>query len=37
MKQLSHVEENLKTAQVSPASWEQYSKLFQSEEPGGVP
>lgn len=36
MKQLSHVEENLKTAQVSPAPWEQYSKLFQSEEPSGV-
>jgi aryl-alcohol dehydrogenase-like predicted oxidoreductase len=32
MKQLDHVEENLKTAQVSPAPWEQYSKLFQSEE-----
>jgi aryl-alcohol dehydrogenase-like predicted oxidoreductase len=31
MKQLSHVEENLKTAQVPPAPWEQYSKLFQSE------
>jgi aryl-alcohol dehydrogenase-like predicted oxidoreductase len=30
MKQLSHVEENLKTARVAPASWEQYSKLFQS-------
>ncbi|HEY7318143.1 MAG TPA: aldo/keto reductase [Candidatus Binatia bacterium] len=37
MKQLSHVEENLKTAQVPPASWEQYSKLFQSEEPSGAP
>jgi aryl-alcohol dehydrogenase-like predicted oxidoreductase len=33
MKQISHVEENLKTAQVPPAPWEQYSKLFQSEEP----
>ena len=30
MKQLSHVDENLKTARVAPASWEQYSKLFQS-------
>lgn len=32
MKQLGHVEENLETARVTPASWEQYSKLFQSEE-----
>ncbi len=32
MKQIQHVEENLKTAQVSPASWEQYSKLFQAAE-----
>ena len=32
MKQLSHVEENLKTARVRPASWEQYSKLFQQQE-----
>jgi aryl-alcohol dehydrogenase-like predicted oxidoreductase len=31
MKQLSHVEENLKTACVAPAPWEQYSRLFQSE------
>jgi aryl-alcohol dehydrogenase-like predicted oxidoreductase len=31
MKQLGHVEENLKTASVAPAPWEQYSKLFQSE------
>lgn len=31
MKQLSHVEENLKTACIPPAPWEQYSKLFQSE------
>jgi aryl-alcohol dehydrogenase-like predicted oxidoreductase len=31
MKQLSHVEENLKTACVPPAPWEQYSKLFESE------
>ena len=30
MKQLSHVEENLNTARMAPASWEQYSKLFQS-------
>jgi aryl-alcohol dehydrogenase-like predicted oxidoreductase len=30
MKQLSHVEENLNTARVAPASWDQYSKLFQS-------
>jgi predicted aldo/keto reductase-like oxidoreductase len=29
MKQLAHVEENLKTARVPPASWEQYSKLFE--------
>ncbi|MGH7795423.1 MAG: aldo/keto reductase [Candidatus Binatia bacterium] len=28
MKQLAHVEENLKTARVPPAPWEQYSKLF---------
>jgi predicted aldo/keto reductase-like oxidoreductase len=33
MKQLPHVEENLKVAQTPPASWEQYSKLFQNEEP----
>ena len=31
MKQLNHVEENLKTACVAPAPWEQYSKLFQSQ------
>jgi aryl-alcohol dehydrogenase-like predicted oxidoreductase len=30
MKQIAHVDENLKTARVAPASWEQYSKLFQS-------
>jgi aryl-alcohol dehydrogenase-like predicted oxidoreductase len=30
MKQAEHVEENLKTARIAPASWEQYSKLFQS-------
>ncbi|HEX9788548.1 MAG TPA: aldo/keto reductase [Candidatus Binatia bacterium] len=29
MKQLSHVEENLKTACTPPAPWEQYSKLFE--------
>ena len=29
MKQAKHVEENLATARVAPASWEQYSKLFQ--------
>src|SRR5262249_27247108 len=32
MKQRPQVEENLKTARVAPASWEQYSKLFQNEE-----
>lgn len=30
MKQLSHVKENLGTALVPPAPWEQYSKLFES-------
>ena len=30
MKQLSHVEENLKTARIAPAPWDQYSKLFQT-------
>jgi aryl-alcohol dehydrogenase-like predicted oxidoreductase len=30
MKQLSHVEENLKTACIPPATWDQYSKLFES-------
>ena len=30
MKQPDHVEENLATAQVPPAPWEQYSKLFES-------
>ena len=30
MKQLNHVEENLKTARAAPAAWEQYSKLLQS-------
>ena len=29
MKQIAHVDENLRTARVAPASWEQYSKLFQ--------
>ena len=29
MKQIGHVEENLKTARIAPAAWEQYSKLFQ--------
>ena len=33
MKQLSHVKENLETAQVAPSPWEQYSKLFQNDEP----
>jgi aryl-alcohol dehydrogenase-like predicted oxidoreductase len=32
MKQIEHVEENLKVARVAPASWEQYSKLFQAAE-----
>jgi len=31
MKQPMHVEENLATARVAPASWEQYSKLFQAQ------
>lgn len=30
MKQIAHVDENLQTARVAPASWEQYSKLFQA-------
>jgi aryl-alcohol dehydrogenase-like predicted oxidoreductase len=30
MKQSAHVDENLQTAKVPPASWEEYSKLFQS-------
>jgi aryl-alcohol dehydrogenase-like predicted oxidoreductase len=29
MKQAEHVEENLKTARVPPAPWEEYSKLFE--------
>jgi aryl-alcohol dehydrogenase-like predicted oxidoreductase len=32
MKQIQHVEENLATARVRPAPWEQYSKLFQVSE-----
>ena len=32
MKQLAHVEENLETARLRPAAWEQYSKLFQAPE-----
>jgi len=31
MKQIAHVDENLQIAKLPPASWEQYSKLFQSE------
>jgi aryl-alcohol dehydrogenase-like predicted oxidoreductase len=31
MKQQKHVDENLATARIAPASWEQYSKLFQPE------
>ena len=30
MKQLQHVDENLHTARLTPAPWEQYSKLFES-------
>jgi aryl-alcohol dehydrogenase-like predicted oxidoreductase len=30
MKQQKHVEENLATARIAPAPWEQYSKLFQA-------
>lgn len=30
MKQLAHVDENLKAARIPPAPWEQYSKLFQA-------
>ncbi len=30
MKQAAHVDENMQTAKVPPASWEQYSKLFQT-------
>ncbi len=32
MKNSAHVEENLKVARVPPASWEQYSKLFEISE-----
>lgn len=32
MKQIEHVNENLQTAGVPPASWEQYSKLFENSE-----
>jgi aryl-alcohol dehydrogenase-like predicted oxidoreductase len=32
MKQLQHVDENLKTALRPPAPWAQYSKLFQNEQ-----
>ncbi|HEY2988073.1 MAG TPA: aldo/keto reductase [Candidatus Binatia bacterium] len=28
MKQIAHVEENLRTAKVAPAAWEEYAKLF---------
>jgi aryl-alcohol dehydrogenase-like predicted oxidoreductase len=34
MKQLSHVDENLTTARVPPAPWEQYSKLFEGSSAG---
>jgi len=30
MKQLSHVDENLRVARVMPTPWEQYSKLFEA-------
>jgi aryl-alcohol dehydrogenase-like predicted oxidoreductase len=32
MKQIEHVNENLETAGVPPAPWEQYSKLFESSD-----
>jgi aryl-alcohol dehydrogenase-like predicted oxidoreductase len=32
MKRIEHVEENLKMARIPPATWEQYSKLFQAPE-----
>ena len=32
MKLLHHVDENLRTARVPPADWEQFSKLFRAEE-----
>jgi len=31
MKQLAHVDENLKVARVAPSSWERYSRLFESD------
>ena len=31
MKQKKHVDENMRTARIVPAPWEQYSKLFQHE------
>jgi aryl-alcohol dehydrogenase-like predicted oxidoreductase len=34
MKQIQHVEENLETARVQPARWEEYAKLFQTSETG---
>ena len=34
MKQVAHVEENLEAALIPPASWEQYSKLFDTSESG---
>jgi len=30
MKQIAHVDENLRTAHIPPAPWEQYAKLFDS-------
>jgi aryl-alcohol dehydrogenase-like predicted oxidoreductase len=32
MKQIAHVEENTEAARIPPASWEQYSKLFETSE-----
>ena len=32
MKQISHVEENLKVAQLPPVPWEHYAKLFKASE-----
>lgn len=34
MKQVAHVKENLEAALIPPASWEQYSKLFDTSEAG---
>ena len=34
MKQAAHVKENLEAALIPPASWEQYSKLFDTSESG---